>query len=59
MNIQAGAAINVSVENHSGVLGAIVVQVTTVSTGVAGTFSVESSENIQSGSFINYTVINP
>jgi len=59
MNIQAGAAINVSVENHTGFLGAIVVQVTSVSTGAAGTFSVETSENIQSGSFINYTVINP
>jgi hypothetical protein len=59
MNIQAGAAINVSVENHTGALGAIVVQVTNVTTGAAGTFSVESSENIQSGSFINYTVINP
>lgn len=59
MNIQAGAAINVSVENHTGVIGAIVVQVTNVTTGTAGTFSVETSENIQSGSFINYTVINP
>lgn len=59
MNIQAGAAINVSVENHTGVIGAIVVQVTNVTTGAAGTFSVETSENIQSGSFINYTVINP
>lgn len=59
LNIQAGAAINVSVENHTGVIGAIVVQVTNVTTGTAGTFSVETSENIQSGSFINYTVINP
>ena len=59
MNIQAGAAINVSVENHTGVIGAIVAQVTNVTTGTAGTFSVETSENIQSGSFINYTVINP
>lgn len=59
MNIQAGAAINVSVENHTGVIGAIVAQVTNVTTGAAGTFSVETSENIQSGSFINYTVINP
>jgi hypothetical protein len=59
MNIQAGAAINVSVENHTGVIGSIVAQVTNVTTGTGGTFSVETSENIQSGSFINYTVINP
>ncbi|HEY6172046.1 MAG TPA: hypothetical protein VIX80_07305 [Candidatus Kapabacteria bacterium] len=59
MNIQAGAAINVSVENHTGEIGAIVAQVTTVTTGTGGTFQVETSENIQSGSFINYTVINP
>jgi hypothetical protein len=57
--INAGAAINVSVENHSGVLGAIVAQVTNVTTGTSGSFSVETSENIQSGSFINYTIINP
>ena len=59
INIAAGAAILVSVQNNTGIIGAIVVQVTTVTTGVAGTFQVETSENIQAGSFINYTVMNP
>jgi hypothetical protein len=59
MNIQAGAAINCTVENHTGINGAIVVQVTNVTTGVAGHFDVETSENIQNGSFINYSVMNP
>jgi hypothetical protein len=59
INIQSGAAINATVENHSGVLGAIIVQVTNVTNGTNGSFSVETSENIESGSFINYTVINP
>ncbi len=59
MNIQPGASITVSVENHTGVTGAVAVQVTSVTTGATGTFSVESSENIQNGSFINYVVINP
>ena len=59
INILAGASITASVENHTGISGAIVVQVTAVTTGAAGTFSVESSESIQSGSFINYVVMNP
>ncbi len=59
VNILAGASITASVENHTGVSGAIVVQVTGVTTGAAGTFSVETSENIQAGSFINYVVMNP
>jgi hypothetical protein len=59
MLINSGAAIICTIENHTGFLGAVIVQVTNVTTGVAGTFSVESSENIQTGSFINYTVMNP
>jgi hypothetical protein len=58
INIAANASITCTIENHTGVLGAIVVQVTNVTTGAAGTFSVESSESIQAGSFINYIVMN-
>jgi hypothetical protein len=63
LGIKSGAAITLTVENHTGVLGAIVAQVTTVTPesggGGNGSFSVESSENIQNGSFINYIVVNP
>jgi len=58
-NLAAGAAINCTVENHTGIIGAIVVQVTNVTTGANGTFSVETSESIQAGSFINFSVMNP
>lgn len=59
VQINAGAAIIATVENHTAVLGTIVVQVTNVTTGVNGSFSVEAAESIQSGSFINYTIMNP
>lgn len=55
--ITPGASITCTVENHTGVTGAITVQVTNVNTG-AGTFDVEASESIQSGSFINFVVMN-
>ncbi|HYM21128.1 MAG TPA: hypothetical protein VEW28_09015 [Candidatus Kapabacteria bacterium] len=58
-NLVSGAAITLTVENHTGVTGAIVAQVTDVTPGTPGTFKVETSENIQSGSFINYVVMNP
>ncbi|MDP4237544.1 MAG: hypothetical protein Q8919_13960, partial [Bacteroidota bacterium] len=58
-NLLAGASITCTVENHTGVLGAIVVQVTGVTTGTNGTFTVETSDDVQSGSFINYVVMNP
>jgi hypothetical protein len=57
--LQAGASINCTVFNTTGVLGTVSVQVTGVSAGTPGTFTVETSENIQSGSFINYMVMNP
>jgi len=57
--LNAGASITCTVFNTTGVLGTVSVQVTAVSTGTPGTFSVESSENIQTGSFINYMVMNP
>ncbi len=59
IDIKAGASITATVENHTGIIGAIVVQVTNVTQGTTGTFSVESSESIQTGSFINYVVMNP
>src|SRR6185503_271192 len=43
--LTAGASITATIENHSGVLGAVSVQITNVSYGTPGTFSVESSEN--------------
>jgi len=58
-SILAGASITCTIENHSGVLGAVLVQVTTITTGVNGTFQVETSDNIPAGSFINYVVMNP
>lgn len=57
--LNAGASITCTVFNTTGVLGTVSVQVTAVSTGTPGTFSVETSENIQNGSFINYMVMNP
>lgn len=59
INIVNGASITATIENHTGVIGAISVQITNVTAGPAGTFSVESSESIQNGSFINWVVINP
>jgi hypothetical protein len=55
----AGASITCTVYNTTGVLGTVSVQVTGVSNGTPGTFTVETSENIQAGSFINYMVMNP
>jgi len=57
--LNAAASINCTVYNTTGVLGTVSVQVTGVSAGSPGTFTVETSENIQSGSFINYMVMNP
>jgi len=58
-SLLAGASITCTIENHSGVLGAVLVQVTNITTGAGGTFSVETSDNIPAGSFINYVVMNP
>ena len=58
INIAAGASITCTVENHTGINGTVLVQVTNVTTGAAGSFSVETSENVQAGSFINYVVMN-
>jgi len=58
-SILAGASITCTIENHSGVLGAVLVQVTAITTGVNGTFQVETSDDIPAGSFINYVVMNP
>jgi hypothetical protein len=55
--LAATSAITCTVENNTGVTGAIVVQIRNVNTS-AGTFDVETSESIQTGSSINYTVIN-
>jgi hypothetical protein len=57
--LNAGASITATIQNATGVLGAVSVQITNVTTGSPGTFSVETSENIQNGSFINYIVMNP
>lgn len=57
--LNAGASITATVQNGTGVLGVVTVQVTTVSTGTPGTFSVETSEDIPSNSYINYVVMNP
>jgi len=58
-DLQAGASINCTVYNTTGVTGTVSVQVTSVSNGTPGTFTVETSENIQAGSFINFMVMNP
>jgi hypothetical protein len=58
-DLQAGASINCTVYNTTGVLGTVSVQVTGVTAGTPGTFTVETSESIQTGSFINYMVMNP
>ncbi len=55
--IVAGASITCTVQNMTGITGTILVQVTGVNTA-AGTFTVETSESIQNGSFINYVVMN-
>jgi hypothetical protein len=57
--LNAGASITATVQNATGVVGTVSVQVTTVTTGTPGSFNVETSENIQAGSFINYVVMNP
>jgi hypothetical protein len=57
--LNAGASITCTVYNTTAVLGTVSVQVTGVTTGSPGTFTVETSENIQTGSFINYMVMNP
>jgi hypothetical protein len=57
--LAADASITLTVYNTTGVLGTVSVQVTGVTAGTPGTFAVESSENIQNGSFINYVVMNP
>jgi hypothetical protein len=57
--LTAGASITCTVFNTTGVLGTVSVQVTGVSNGTPGTFTVETSEDIPVNSFINYMVMNP
>lgn len=57
--LTAGASITCTVFNTTAVLGTVSVQVTGVTNGTPGTFTVETSEDIPAGSFINYMVMNP
>lgn len=57
--LNAGSSIVCTIQNGSGVLGTISVQVTSVTTGTPGTFNVELSEEITSASYINWIVMNP
>jgi len=58
-NLDANAAIVCTIDNRTNVLGTIIVQVTDVTSGVNGTFEIECSESIQTGSSISYVVMNP
>jgi hypothetical protein len=56
--INAGASVTCTIENHASA-GTIGIQVTGVTTGAAGSFTIETTDVPTTGSFINWVVINP
>jgi hypothetical protein len=56
--ILAGASVTATNENHTGE-GTVAIQVTNVTTGAGGSFTVEASDILPNTSFINWVIINP